>query len=72
MIKGFQYEEPHILVIRCYRPAIDHFELSFPAGNHSRKNILVGLVDEGEMPENTAIRETKEETGYTATPMNVF
>jgi ADP-ribose pyrophosphatase len=37
-----------------YRPAMDTPSLEFPSG----------LVDAGEKPEEAAIRELKEETGY--------
>lgn len=43
------------IVIRQYRPPCDAYVIEFPAG----------LVDSGEDPKNTAIRELKEETGYT-------
>lgn len=45
------------LLIRQYRPPIDRFVLEFPAG----------LVDRGEEPEETAVRELREETGFRGT-----
>jgi 8-oxo-dGTP pyrophosphatase MutT (NUDIX family) len=43
-----------LLLIRQYRPPMDGFVLEFPAG----------LVDPGETPEQAAVRELLEETGY--------
>ncbi|KAF1822388.1 uncharacterized protein K489DRAFT_381142 [Dissoconium aciculare CBS 342.82] len=42
------------MVILQYRPPVDAICVEFPAG----------LIDEGETPEQAAIRELKEETGY--------
>ena len=43
-----------ILLIRQFRPPTHSYAIEFPAG----------LIDSGETPEVTAIRELKEETGY--------
>lgn len=45
---------PSTLVILQYRPPVDAICVEFPAG----------LIDAGETPEQAAIRELKEETGY--------
>ncbi|KAF8892653.1 NUDIX hydrolase domain-like protein [Infundibulicybe gibba] len=45
------------VIIEQYRPPIDKFIIELPAG----------LIDEGETPEQTAIRELEEETGFKAT-----
>ncbi len=45
-----------IYVVRQYRKAIERISLELPAGK----------VDEGEKPEECAVRELKEETGLTA------
>ncbi len=47
------YEDKFVL-IRNYRYPIDESVLEVPAG----------LIDEGETPEETAVRELEEETGY--------
>lgn len=44
------------VVIEQYRPPIDKFVIELPAG----------LVDDNETPEDAAIRELEEETGYKA------
>ncbi|CRG87239.1 ADP-ribose pyrophosphatase [Talaromyces islandicus] len=45
---------PEILLQKQYRPPIDKIAIEVPAG----------LIDEGETPEECAVRELKEETGY--------
>jgi 8-oxo-dGTP pyrophosphatase MutT (NUDIX family) len=45
-----------IVLVRQFRPAVETITLELPAG----------LVDVGDTPENTAIRELKEETGFVA------
>jgi len=45
----------HIILVKQYRPASDKYFYELPAG-HTEKN---------ESPENAAIREMQEETGYT-------
>ncbi|KAH8833477.1 NUDIX hydrolase domain-like protein, partial [Flagelloscypha sp. PMI_526] len=49
--------EPSTVLVEQYRPPIDKTVIEFPAG----------LVDQGESPEEAAIRELEEETGYKAT-----
>ena len=43
-----------LVLIRQYRPPADNMVIEFPAG----------LVNPGESPEETAVRELREETGY--------
>jgi 8-oxo-dGTP pyrophosphatase MutT (NUDIX family) len=43
-----------LILVRQYRPPVDAFVIEFPAG----------LIDRGEEPALTALRELKEETGY--------
>ncbi|KAL1301634.1 hypothetical protein AAFC00_005858 [Neodothiora populina] len=45
---------PEILLQKQYRAPIDRVSIEVPAG----------LIDQGETPEQTAIRELKEETGF--------
>ena len=45
---------PQTLVILQYRPPVEAVCVEFPAG----------LIDEGESPEQAAVRELREETGY--------
>lgn len=45
-----------LLLIRQYRPPIGQDVIEFPAG----------LIDPGESPEQAAVRELREETGYVA------
>ena len=43
-----------LVLVRQYRPPVDGMVIEFPAG----------LVNPGESPEETAVRELREETGY--------
>jgi ADP-ribose pyrophosphatase len=45
-----------LVLVKQFRPAVETVTLELPAG----------LVDPGDTPENTAIRELKEETGFIA------
>jgi ADP-ribose pyrophosphatase len=51
-----------VLIVRQYRPAVEHPTLEFPSG----------LVDPGETPAAAAARELLEETGYEAAEVEVL
>src|SRR5260370_36868602 len=55
-------EEQQVLIVRQYRPAVEHDTLELPSG----------LVDPGETPEQAARRELLEETGYEAGEVEVL
>ncbi|XP_033746416.1 ADP-sugar pyrophosphatase-like [Pecten maximus] len=50
-----------LVLVKQYRPPMRAYTLEMPAG----------LMDKKETPEQTAVRELKEETGYTATPKHI-
>ncbi len=57
ILKSAKLKSLETLLIRQYRPPVQQYAMEFPAG----------LIDAGETPEQAAIREFKEETGYTGT-----
>lgn len=52
-----QEREPRLLLVHEYRFPVDEYIYSFPAG----------LIDPGESPGEAAVREVREETGFTFT-----
>ncbi|PRP82979.1 hypothetical protein PROFUN_09930 [Planoprotostelium fungivorum] len=54
-IRSKSSKEQSAILVRQYRPPVDSYMIEFPAG----------LLDEGESPEEAAVRELKEETGHT-------
>ncbi len=57
VVIGILRPSNRLLLVRQFRPPLNAFAVEFPAG----------LVNAGEEPAQTAIRELKEETGYTGT-----
>ena len=55
-------EDQQVLIVRQYRPAVEHDTLELPSG----------LVDPGETPGEAARRELLEETGYEAGEVEVL
>jgi len=51
-----------LILVRQFRPPANGFTIEFPAG----------LIDQGESAEETAVRELREETGYSGTVERVW
>eukprot|EP00041_Stephanoeca_diplocostata_P006907 m.95639 g.95639 ORF g.95639 m.95639 type:complete len:215 (+) comp16609_c0_seq1:267-911(+) len=60
VLSGGKLDEPHILLVKQWRPPFAKYTIEMPAG----------LIDPGESPEDAAIRELHEETGYTGVASN--
>ena len=54
LLNGGKGEAPQTVLVRQFRPPVDAYTIELPAG----------LVDPHETPSEAAIRELKEETGY--------
>ena len=57
VVIGVLRPSDRLLLVRQFRPPLNTFALEFPAG----------LINAGEDPAQAALRELKEETGYTGT-----
>ncbi|KAG0372424.1 nudix hydrolase-like protein [Mortierella sp. AD032] len=56
IIKNTRNKATHVVLVTQYRPALAAYCLEFPSG----------LIDAGEVPQQAALRELKEETGFSA------
>lgn len=65
-------KEKYILLIKNYRPPIDRFCIELPGGSCFESILLKGLLDENETAEDAALRELKEETGYSGVVLSEF
>lgn len=54
ILNGGQFASPHILLVKQWRPAMAKYSIEMPAG----------LIDQGETPEQAAVRELHEECGF--------
>lgn len=54
MVKNLQGKATNVILVVQYRPAIASFSIELPSG----------LIDAGEQPEQAALRELAEETGF--------
>jgi len=57
LLRTSQSADVEMLLVQQFRPPVDAPTIELPAG----------LIDPGETPENAALRELKEETGYVGT-----
>jgi len=56
VVKNLQGQATNVILVVQYRPAIASFSIEFPSG----------LIDAGEQPEQAALRELAEETGFSS------
>ncbi|KAF9905393.1 nudix hydrolase-like protein [Linnemannia zychae] len=54
IIKNSRKKATHVVLVVQYRPALSAYSLEFPSG----------LIDAGETPQQAALRELEEETGF--------
>jgi len=61
VVNGGRFSEPHIILVKQWRPPMAKYTIEMPAG----------LIDAGETPAQAAIRELKEECGLVGTAESV-
>jgi len=62
ILKGGGLAEPHIILVKQFRPPLKANTIEMPAG----------LIDDGETPQQAAAREMHEECGYVGTPIGIL
>ena len=58
-------EEKTILIEKIYRAPVNCYCIEFPGGSIIFTDVKIGLLEENESLEECALRELREETGYT-------